>query len=136
MKFILEVGLYVLLLLIPTLITSAIKNFGDHILNQYSFTESTLRGARMLHTALGPAITSYLEDPDIIEVMLNPDGRLWVDRLGSGLCDTKEIILALVLRFIAARHASLQSCQKVVSVLKAYCRQLCGRQALPFANQL
>ena len=59
-----------------------------------TLVETNRRGARMLHTALGPAITSYLEDPDIIEVMLNPDGRLWVDRLGSGLCDTKEIILA------------------------------------------
>ena len=59
-----------------------------------SLTESTLRGARMLRTALGPAIASYLENPDIVEVMLNPDGRLWVDRLGAGLCDTKEIMLA------------------------------------------
>ena len=48
----------------------------------------------MLRTALGPAIASYLENPDIVEVMLNPDGRLWVDRLGAGLCDTKEIMLA------------------------------------------
>jgi len=38
----------------------------------------------MLRTALGPA-TSYLEDPSIVEVMLNPDGRLWIDRLSGGL---------------------------------------------------
>ena len=30
----------------------------------------------------------YLEDDAIIEVMLNPDGRLWIDRLSSGLVDT------------------------------------------------
>jgi P-type conjugative transfer ATPase TrbB len=42
----------------------------------------------MLRTALGPAIAGYLEDPSIVEVMLNPDGRLWVDRLPSGLEDT------------------------------------------------
>src|SRR6516162_1488109 len=48
------------------------------------FTRST----RMLRTALGPDIGGYLEDPDIVEVMLNPDGRLWIDRLSSGLEDT------------------------------------------------
>jgi type IV secretion system protein VirB11 len=42
----------------------------------------------MLRTALGPAIGAWLEDPAIIEVMLNPDGRLWVDRLAGGLEDT------------------------------------------------
>ena len=46
------------------------------------------RSTRMLRTALGPDIGGYLEDPDIVEVMLNPDGRLWIDRLSSGLEDT------------------------------------------------
>jgi type IV secretion system protein TrbB len=49
-----------------------------------------LRGARMLRTALGPAIASWLEEPAIVEVMPNPDGRLWVDRLSEGLADTGE----------------------------------------------
>lgn len=38
----------------------------------------------MLRTAMGPQITGALEDPDVLEVMLNPDGQLWVDRLGTG----------------------------------------------------
>jgi P-type conjugative transfer ATPase TrbB len=42
----------------------------------------------MLRTALGPSITSFLEDPTVVEVMLNPDGRLWIDRLSSGLEDS------------------------------------------------
>ncbi|WP_456237036.1 P-type conjugative transfer ATPase TrbB [Actibacterium naphthalenivorans] len=42
----------------------------------------------MLRTALGPAIAGFLEDPTIVEVLLNPDGRLWVDRLSEGLSDT------------------------------------------------
>jgi type IV secretion system protein TrbB len=42
----------------------------------------------MLRTALGPAIAAYLEDASIVEVMLNPDGRLWIDRLSGGLEDT------------------------------------------------
>ncbi|WP_082908151.1 P-type conjugative transfer ATPase TrbB [Bradyrhizobium neotropicale] len=52
------------------------------------------RGARMLRTALGPAIATFLEDPSIVEVMLNPDGRLWVDRLSVGLTDTGESLSA------------------------------------------
>lgn len=44
----------------------------------------------MLRSALGPAIAGFLEDPGIVEVMLNPDGRLWVDRLTGGLTDTGE----------------------------------------------
>jgi type IV secretion system protein VirB11 len=48
----------------------------------------------MLRTALGPAIAAWLEDPAIVEVMLNPDGRLWVDRLSSGLSDTGERLAA------------------------------------------
>ena len=44
----------------------------------------------MLRTALGPAIVCHLEDPAVIEVMLNPDGRLWIDRLSEGLSDAHE----------------------------------------------
>jgi P-type conjugative transfer ATPase TrbB len=57
-----------------------------HHLNQ----EATSRGARMLRTALGPAIALWLEDAKVVEVMLNPDGRLWIDRLAGGLVDTGE----------------------------------------------
>ena len=51
-------------------------------------SEAFARGARMLRTALGREISGYLEDPSIVEVMLNPDGRLWIDRLSGGLEDT------------------------------------------------
>ena len=57
-----------------------------HHLNQ----AATSRGARMLRTALGPAIVIWLEDSAVVEVMLNPDGRLWIDRLAGGLADTGE----------------------------------------------
>jgi type IV secretion system protein TrbB len=47
----------------------------------------------MLRTALGPAISGYLDDPAIGEVMLNPDGKLWIDRLAGGLEDTGSRVL-------------------------------------------
>lgn len=42
------------------------------------------RQVRMLRTAMGPAIATALEDPDVVEVLLNPDGTLWVDTLSKG----------------------------------------------------
>ncbi|MAM11205.1 MULTISPECIES: P-type conjugative transfer ATPase TrbB [Hyphomicrobiales] len=54
--------------------------------------EAIQRGARMLRTALGPAIARFLEDDGIVEVMLNPDGRIWIDRLSQGLSDTGETL--------------------------------------------
>ncbi|MGY3079237.1 Flp pilus assembly CpaF family ATPase [Bradyrhizobium sp. LM6.10] len=46
----------------------------------------------MLRTALRPAIVGFLEDAAIVEVMLNPDSRLWIDRLSSGLTYTGKKI--------------------------------------------
>ncbi|CCV15958.1 hypothetical protein MESS4_830178 [Mesorhizobium sp. STM 4661] len=57
-------------------------------------SEGLARGARMLRTALGPAIASYLDDAGIVEVMLTPDGRLWIDRLSEGVSDTGERLSA------------------------------------------
>ncbi|WP_413043875.1 P-type conjugative transfer ATPase TrbB [Pseudomonas sp. YJ42] len=42
------------------------------------------RRVRMLRTAMGPLIADALDDPDVLEIMLNPDGRLWIDRLSRG----------------------------------------------------
>jgi P-type conjugative transfer ATPase TrbB len=57
-------------------------------------TQAFSRGARMLRTALGPAIASWLEDTGVVEVMLNPDGMLWIDRLTEGLTETGERLSA------------------------------------------
>jgi P-type conjugative transfer ATPase TrbB len=48
------------------------------------------RRRAMLRTAMGPAIGAALADPLIIEIMVNPDGVLRVDRLGEGRVDTGE----------------------------------------------
>ncbi|AQS89083.1 hypothetical protein AA101099_0534 [Neoasaia chiangmaiensis NBRC 101099] len=55
-------------------------------------TSGWTRGMSMLRTAMGPAIARHLADPAVVEVMLNPDGRLWIDRLSEGLSDTGEQI--------------------------------------------
>ncbi|WP_339758465.1 P-type conjugative transfer ATPase TrbB [uncultured Sulfitobacter sp.] len=55
-------------------------------------SETVSRGSRMLRSALGSAIARYLDDTQIVEVMLNPDGRLWFDHLSDGLCATDHCI--------------------------------------------
>jgi type IV secretion system protein VirB11 len=43
----------------------------------------------MLRTAMGPAIAGALGDPLVIEIMVNPDGVLRLDRLGAGRSETE-----------------------------------------------
>ena len=68
--------------------------------------ESESRRRQMLRTAFGPAIAAALTDPAVIEVMVNPDGRLWLDKTGTGRIDTGERVAVAeaerIIRLIAA----------------------------------
>lgn len=46
-------------------------------------SRSLPRLLRKLQEALGPAICSALEDPSVVEIMLNADGNLYLERLGQ-----------------------------------------------------
>lgn len=52
--------------------------------------ETIARKRAMLRTAMGPRIVKALGDPLVVEVMVNPDGAVRIDRLGSGCSDTGE----------------------------------------------
>lgn len=67
------------------------------------------RRIRMLRTAMGPEIAAALEDPEVVEVLLNPDGTLWLDRLdrlGSGRAPTgttlPPAVAERIIRLVAA----------------------------------
>lgn len=49
----------------------------------------------MLRSALGMAIAGYLENESIVEVILSPDGQLWIDRLSSRPIATGETLPAV-----------------------------------------
>lgn len=49
-------------------------------------SESQARRRAMLRTAFGADIAAALNKPAVIEIMVNPDGALWLDRLGEGRC--------------------------------------------------
>ncbi|CAM3163439.1 P-type conjugative transfer ATPase TrbB [Asticcacaulis taihuensis] len=51
-------------------------------------TISASRLRRMLRTAMGDVLTQALTDPEISEIMVNPDGHIRVDRLGQGRVET------------------------------------------------
>src|SRR5580658_30303 len=56
-------------------------------------SESQARRASALRSALGP-LTAWLDDPRVVEVMLNADGVIWVDKLGQGMLRTPAVMLA------------------------------------------
>lgn len=68
--------------------------------------EAQARRRQMLHSAFGPMITAALADADVVEVMVNPDGTLWVDRLGSGRENTQTLLKPVeterIIRLVAA----------------------------------
>lgn len=40
---------------------------------------------RKLRDALGASVCQALDDTSVVEIMVNPDGRLFVERLGQGM---------------------------------------------------
>ncbi|WP_159952389.1 P-type conjugative transfer ATPase TrbB [Rhizobium sp. 18065] len=44
-----------------------------------------------LRNALGDHLCVALEDPGVVEIMLNPDGRLFIERLGHGMAAAGEM---------------------------------------------
>ncbi|MEQ9637852.1 MAG: P-type conjugative transfer ATPase TrbB [Devosia marina] len=43
------------------------------------------RLVRKLQDALGPIIRNALDEPGVVEIMLNPDGKLFIERIGQGI---------------------------------------------------
>lgn len=48
------------------------------------------RKVAALRQAMGPVIAAALADRQVVEVMVNPDGKIWVDRIGEGRSFTGE----------------------------------------------
>jgi P-type conjugative transfer ATPase TrbB len=76
--------------------------------------DSVSNGRRraMLRTAMGPTIAAALADPLVVEVMVNPDGALRLDRLGEGRTDTgvryDPMQVERIIRLVAA-HARTEA---------------------------
>ena len=68
--------------------------------------EAQDRRRQMLRTAFGPTIAAALADPAVLEVMVNPDGKLWIDRASTGRADSGQRLGAAeaerIIRLVAA----------------------------------
>ncbi len=91
------------------------------VLKETPLKRSQDRLLTMLTTALGETAGKYLLDDTVVEVMLNPDGKLWIDRLGEGrsytgcsmTAENAERLIYIVASSIGA------SCSKEKPILSA-----------------
>ena len=62
------------------------------------------RNLNKLRREMGETIKKAMDDPSIIEIMLNPDGKVWIDKIGSGmefLCEMSPVQALQMLGTIA-----------------------------------
>ncbi|SCB49625.1 P-type conjugative transfer ATPase TrbB [Rhizobium multihospitium] len=67
------------------------------------------RLVRKLQEALGDQLCVALDDPTVVEIMLNPDGRLFIERLGHGIAAAGELSLTSAEMIIGTVAHALQS---------------------------
>jgi len=72
--------------------------------------ETQLRTTAMLKTAMGPEISAALNDPSVIEIMVNPDGQLWIERQGSG-------------RSVSEKHMGASAAERVIRLVGTHIGQ-------------
>ena len=83
-------------------------------------TLSADRQRAMLRTAMGPDIAAALADPLVLEIMVNPDGSLRLDRLGEGRIDTCIVLepeqVERIVRLVASHaRAEVHAGQPIIS---------------------
>ncbi len=69
----------------------------------------------MLATALGPNAGALLRDSDVVEVMLNADSSLWIDRLGEG-------------RSFTGHKISREDAERVIYLVASSVEAVCNHQ--------
>ncbi|API57554.1 P-type conjugative transfer ATPase TrbB (plasmid) [Rhizobium leguminosarum] len=70
---------------------------------------SHLRLVRKLQEALGDQLCVALDDANVVEIMLNPDGKLFIERLGHGVTPAGEMSSAAAEMVIGTVAHALQS---------------------------
>jgi type IV secretion system protein VirB11 len=72
--------------------------------------EAQGRRRQMLRTAFGPTIGAALADPTVIEVMVNPDGKLWIERAAVG-------------RRFSGEHVGSAEVERIIRLVAAHVRR-------------
>lgn len=58
---------------------------------------------------LGPLVCALLADDRVVEVMLNPDGKLWAERLGEPMREVGEMAASMALSLMATVASTLNT---------------------------
>lgn len=97
-------------------------------MNEQNISQS--RHHDLLDTALGDQLIGYLKDPQVIELMLNPDGKLWVESLDQGKFFSGFFIneqhAANIIKLIASLHQKIvdEDNPELACELKKYAARL------------
>ena len=77
---------------------------------QLANEEILRRNMDKLRHELGSVICHALDDKEVIEIMVNPDGYIWLDRLSYGMENTgKKISLERLLAVLGTIAAMLRT---------------------------
>lgn len=77
----------------------------------------------MLASALGKASGDLLLDPKVVELMLNPDGKLWVDRLGEG-------------RSYTGHQMKSEDAERVIFIVASSVQAICNKESPTLSAEL
>jgi P-type conjugative transfer ATPase TrbB len=77
----------------------------------------------MLSSALGEKAGEFLLDPEVLEIMLNPDGKLWIDKLGSG-------------RAFSGHYIKAEDAERVIYIVSSSIKTTCSRDCPTLAAEL
>lgn len=74
----------------------------------------------LLESYLGSEVLKYLSDPDVVEIYLNDDGKLWIDTLSEGRKNTGILIdpnsaKGVIILTAAAVHQEVNETSPIIS---------------------
>jgi len=69
----------------------------------------------MLLSALGKDIQAYMQDDDIIEIMLNPDGKLWIDCLSQS-------------KHFTGKTLEKQDAERIIRIVASHINTICNAE--------
>lgn len=77
----------------------------EHVIENVSL----VRLLEMIVTAVGPQIMDLLHDPEVIEIIANSDGNLWVEKLGQDIVPCGNISPAAAMKVIKLVAGSIKA---------------------------
>ena len=82
--------------------------------------EAEQRTINMLKSALGVCIEQYLKDQDVLEILANPNGDLWIDTMSKGRVKVGTLACEAIERAIYVTASTVgKTCTKLEPLLSA-----------------